>query len=92
MVSLTPSIRIPHHAHPLVRQLFEIIAKQQRNIAEISHEVGLHRRTIPAWGQPSRCSGPTLINIEAAFNALDYDLRAVRRYKPKAKIASEEWR
>lgn len=65
--------RIPKKAHPLVRRLFKILRKEELSVSWLAGEVGMSREAISYW-----ClhSSPSLVNIEACFNAVGYRLTA----------------
>ena len=62
---------IPAHAHPLVRQLFEALNRERTTITELAARSGIQRKTISDWRYTR---GPTVILLDAAFNALDRQL------------------
>ena len=67
---------IPKHAHPLVRQLFEIMNRERVTISGVSNLSGLASASISQWRY---ARNPTIVNFEAALNALGYELRIVHR-------------
>lgn len=69
-------LSIPAHAHPLVRQLFAEMNSQQIGIMDLAARTGLARNTMKGW-RTRHC--PRLIEVEACFNVLGYDLKAVER-------------
>jgi transposase-like protein len=62
---------IPMHAHPLVRQLFEIVNAERTSLRELGERAGVNRETLSLW---RRRHMPVLDTFEAALNALDYEL------------------
>ncbi len=58
-------------AHPLIKQLFTLMNEHQTTMVELGERVGLGRQTISGWRYNRT---PNLRDIEAAFNALGYDL------------------
>jgi hypothetical protein len=62
---------VPQHAHPLVRQFFEILNEQRTTMMDVSKRAGPHWSTIQSW---SRRSNPYIDNFEAALNAMGYEL------------------
>lgn len=64
-------IPIPKHAHPLVRRLIEEANRQKTTLREIGDRAGMPFETISDWRYRRN---PSLIALEAAFNALDLTL------------------
>lgn len=67
-------LTIPEHAHPLVRQLFELMNKEMVVMRDLAPKAGIQPCTISTWRYRS---SPTLPLFQAALNALGYDLRIV---------------
>lgn len=65
---------IPPHAHPIVRRLFEIMNSQQTLLREVSRRSGIAYDTISCWRTNRQ---PSLPNIEAALNAVGYEIKIV---------------
>lgn len=65
--------KIPQHAHPLVRRVFELLREEHATIRELAKRAGLDPSCIEGW----RKSTPNLVNIEAALGAFGYRLAAV---------------
>lgn len=64
-------LSVPEHAHPLVRQFFEILNDHKATMMDVSKKAGPHWSTIQSW---SRRSNPYIGNFEAALNAMGYEL------------------
>ena len=60
-------LKIPKHAHPLVRRLFAEMNHQLTTMTEIASEAGLRRCSIGEWGTKMT---PRVSDLEAAFNVL----------------------
>ena len=71
---------VPDHAHPLVRLLFEELRTQQIPMYDLCRRSGLSINTVINWRSSN---APGLINIEAALNAVGYDLIAVPTKEPE---------
>jgi transcriptional regulator with XRE-family HTH domain len=65
---------IPKRAHPLVRQLFELMNEKQVMITDVAEAAGVGRRAISEWRYRS---SPSLASFEAALGALGYELKIV---------------
>lgn len=68
------NLTIPEHAHPLVRQLFELMNQEMIVMRDIAPKAGIQPCTISTWRYRS---APTLPLFQAALNALGYDLKIV---------------
>ena len=65
------TLKIPDHAHPLVRRLFEIMAEQQIGVVAMAEKSGVNKNTLKDW----RCrSVPSVANIDACLNVMGYRL------------------
>lgn len=64
-------IPIPVSAHPLVRQLIELLNEEQTTLVEAATKAGVSPKTISDWRYRSN---PSLDNFQAALNAIGYDL------------------
>lgn len=62
---------VPPHAHPLVRQLVEILNDEDTTLTEVAERAGMRRGTISDWRYRRQ---PTLSAFDAALNVLDYEL------------------
>ena len=65
---------VPAHAHPLVRLLFQELRTKQIPMHDLCRRSGLSINTVINW---RAANAPNLTNIEAALNAIGYDLVAV---------------
>ena len=59
------------HAHPLVRQFFEIAHRQGKSLQRIADVAGLSRASLHYWGVRGH---PSIGNFEAAANVLGYEI------------------
>lgn len=66
----------PAHAHPLVRRLFAEMKRQRVSVRELAARTGMTDQTIYYW---RTAKAPSVPNIEAAFNALGFDLVVASR-------------
>ncbi|MBU2051496.1 MAG: hypothetical protein KKH61_21305 [Gammaproteobacteria bacterium] len=65
------------NTHPLITRLLDEMAEQQCTYDELSKRSGVSKPTLKQW----RSRGvPNMINLEAAFGALGYEL-TVKRIK-----------
>ena len=77
-------LRIPAHAPPLVRQLFEILNSKKLMVADIAEKSGVNKDTISGWRYNR---APTLTNYTAVINSLGYDLELTDTgFAPKERI------
>ena len=60
-------LKIPKHAHPLVRRLYAEMNDQQTTMTEVAERAGLRRCSVGDWG---RKQSPRIADLEAAFNVL----------------------
>ena len=77
-----PVLRRPHpkraacpvapHAHPLAREFFELLDRQGVALTDIAARAGLGVATLVKWKYRH---APTVVALEAALNALGYELR-----------------
>lgn len=75
---------IPERAHPLVRRFYALINTEQATLTGLADRSGVPRQTISDWRYRR---SPTVTGLEAALNALGYELRIVKRYEPREKNA-----
>jgi hypothetical protein len=68
-------IPIPPHAHPLVRQMFEIINADRLTIAEATSGAGPAPYTVSRWRYDHN---PSIQDFEAVLNRMGYEL-AIRQ-------------
>lgn len=74
---------VAENAHPLARQFFKIIDRQQVAVTDVAERAGLGLATLVKW--KSR-HAPTVMALEAALNVVGYELRVVRRRDPAERI------
>jgi transcriptional regulator with XRE-family HTH domain len=65
-------LTVPANAHPLVKALFREMVKQRVTISDMADRSGIGRNAISKWRY---CDTPTIINIEACFNVLGFELK-----------------
>ncbi len=70
-------LKIPAKAHPLVREMFELLNEQRMVISDIAEKSGVRAGTISDWRYRR---SPTVVTFEAALNALGFEL-VIRRRK-----------
>lgn len=59
-------LKVPSHAHPIVRDLFREMIRTNVPAAQVSLCAGLGEHTVAGW----KHSEPTLANLDAALNVL----------------------
>ena len=64
-------LTIPHHAHPLVRRMFEEMNHQRIGILDMADRTGVNKNTINDW---KNRSNPQVQNLDACFAALGLQL------------------
>jgi DNA invertase Pin-like site-specific DNA recombinase len=69
-------LRVPDHAHPLVRQFVRELNEQKTTITEVGERSGVRRTTISTWLNRTDAS---LSNFVAALNAIGLDLKIVEQ-------------
>ena len=69
-------IPIPRNAHPLVRALVEEANRQRLLWQEVADKSGVTRQALSKW---RHCVNPHFVGFLAAANALNLDVRLVRR-------------
>lgn len=74
-----PKPRAPN-VLPLAVELFDIMSETKTTQGVLARRAGVSRGCLTNWGRATR--SPKLDAIEACFNALGYDLKAVKR-EPK---------
>jgi DNA-binding phage protein len=62
--------------HPLVREMFCLLGRSDLSLAALADKAGLARGTMIRWVDTN---SPTVMNLEAALNALGYELAIQRR-------------
>ena len=67
-------LKMPRHAHPLVKALYRAAKDQQVTMAEITREAGLGRGVIGLWGSTYN---PRIDDLDAALNVLGLRLAVV---------------
>lgn len=69
-------LKVTDHAHPLVRQLTELMNKEGVTLDDVARRSGIHRGVIHKWRYRSN---PNIAAFEAVANVLEYDLKLVRK-------------
>lgn len=69
-------ISIPEHCHPLVALLYTEIRDGNFTLAGVAQCAGVPLDTLMGWRKKHN---PDLINLEACFNALGYELTITKR-------------
>ena len=64
-------VRIPQHAHPLVREFIRIANREQATMKDIAQKAGISEHTIKGWRLRHK---PAIDTFEAALNVLDFKL------------------
>lgn len=72
------TLKVPENVHPLVRQLFRQMNRERIGIYDLCDRTGIGTSTMKHWAK--NCS-PSLVNIEACFNALGMEI--VVRQRPE---------
>lgn len=71
-------------AHPLVRELFGLMAEEQIGVTDVAERAGISVTTVVKW---KTRHAPTVVALEAALNVVGYRLAIVE--KPDAALAKE---
>ena len=74
MTAKKRQFKFPHNAHPLIRQLADIISASPYSINAVARTAGVTSQTIHGW---FRRHNPSIDNLEAVFNALGYRLKVI---------------
>ena len=69
-------LRIPHHAHPLVRRMFKEMNHQRIGVLDMSDRSGINKNTLRDWRTRTV---PTVDNLEACFAVLGCELTIRQR-------------
>lgn len=64
-------VRVPAHAHPLVRRMFEEMNHQQLGILDLADRSGVNKNTINDW---KNRSNPHVHNLAACFAVLGLEM------------------
>lgn len=64
-------VDVPDHAHPLVRQLFEIMQRERLGVLDMADKSGVNKNTLKDWRTRSV---PTVANLDACLHVLGYRL------------------
>jgi DNA-binding phage protein len=69
-------LKIPEHAHPLVRHLFMAMNHERIGLMDVAERAGIARNTLQGW-----CAkhNPRVGDLDACFNVLGMELRPVYR-------------
>jgi len=66
-----PRLSVPAGAHPLVRRLFDEMAKQQCGVLEMAERSGVNKNTFKDWRTRTM---PRVADLEACFNVLGLEI------------------
>ena len=69
-------LKIPKHAHPLVRELFELMNHHGLMINDVAGPAGIARNTISEWRYRRL---PSVASLEAVLNAFGFELKIVKK-------------
>lgn len=64
------------NSHPIIKLLYETLEKRGMSYSDLSKKSGINLSTVSNWKYKSN---PTLLNLEAALNAVGYDLKVEER-------------
>lgn len=64
-------VSIPEKAHPLVRQLFEEMHRQQCGVLDMAERSGVNKNTLKDWRTRTM---PRVADLNACFNVLGLEL------------------
>lgn len=67
---------VPKHCHPLVTQFFELLHAEGVPYGDVADRSGISTAAFRAWKFKR---APLIHNLDAALNALGYELRIVKR-------------
>lgn len=76
-----PVYEAPRIHHPLIRKLFKEIYLRDLTFDWVAEVAGVSDNTLSGW---VKGKAPMFLNLEAVFNALGFDIVAVRRQELKA--------
>lgn len=62
----------PRHAHPLVRQLVDLLNESPVTLRDVGRRAGLAGSTIGSWWGSAN---PTIHNFDAVLNTIGFELR-----------------
>lgn len=69
-------LAVPTNAHPLVRELFEIMNEQHVAMRDAGKRAGVQFATISDWRYRAN---PSIVTLGAVLNVLGYELKIVKR-------------
>lgn len=69
-------LTMPTKAHPLVKRMFEEMARQQIGVLDLSERAGVNPNTLRDWRTRTM---PTIDNLEACLNVLGLEMAARTR-------------
>lgn len=73
------SLIVAENAHPLVKQLFEIIHRERMGLFDLAERSGVNRNTIQNWRKHFT---PSIATFIAVLNVLGYELKIVKKKDP----------
>lgn len=69
-------LKIHPNCHPLVRRFIDLLNRERITLTSVAERAGLERHTIAMWRIRRN---PNLITLEAALNAIGFELRICPR-------------
>lgn len=78
---------MPHEPHWTIARVFELIKEAKVTPQSVTAKAGLGHYTVNRWDRP-HCS-PGVMNLEAALNALGYELQIVKMAPERHKQATK---
>lgn len=64
-------LTMPTRAHPLVKRMFEEMARQQIGVLDLAERAGVNPNTLRDWRTRTM---PTIDNLEACLNVLGLEM------------------
>ena len=68
-------LKVHANCHPIVRQFIAILNRERITLTSVAARAGLERHTLAMWRVRRN---PNLVTLEAALNAIGYELRVTR--------------
>lgn len=65
------TLSVPERAHPLVREMYELMNRERVGLNDLAWRSGNHKDTLSSW---RRRGAPRVDMLEAALNVLGYRL------------------
>ncbi len=64
-------VKVPDHAHPLVKRLFELMQHERIGVLDMAARAGVNGNTLRDWRNRTL---PNVANLDACLNVLGYRL------------------